>query len=827
MVTPLRIALALLALSFVGAVPDTARGQVTVTIDPALTPTPILRAVGPPRPMGAMRFPDGQRVEFVEDELIVHVEPAQKLKRFLGTYRGEVVRRDRRPPGRRRAARTGRWLLVRADPGRSRLDDLAGNLGRLGVSGEVAFSSERSARTVALFLREAHRSVSLNLGVRMEAIEEHPSSILPSGTISYLDASTWTWMTEDDDPNAPGSQGLSIGVVRAWDYLRYQGVQSGSVINRPFVAIVDNGFALNSDGRPSGGNLDFDNSSSAPRQVDVAAHDGQAGGQSPLLCGGAPCLWHGTDVFGVAAAYPRNRYGSAGTGGGFVRPLLVRIGTDAFTVADGIRAAALRGASVINMSGDFRCGGAHFFCALPPDDIYTMIYEAVAFARSSRAVVLAAAGNEGLPLDMVVGPVVRRLDVYPCRTPGVICVGGVDGAGMNMYNYGAPVDISAPGCVLSTIDPVSAAADNNNVGIDELASFCGTSAATPFIAGIVGLMKAAAPSISTETVLTALQANANPSPDPLVPRGYVDALRAVEAVLPNARPLLSDIKPARGTTIGWNRHPTLSATYRDPEVSDAIEDQYRWAGSVSFRSNRDGLLCTATRPPYSCTSMRDELSLGSHTILVRALDPFGASRLRTTRIDVVNRPPTINIGSPSGEERLYSHIPIRLTALVSDPDENVANIRVNWSSSRAGGLGSGSILEVMLPAGRQVLTATAVDGKGATDTATRTIEVISGAGKPLPVISAPEGTYFSPGETVTLLGKATDPEDGELSGRSLRWYSDIDGFLGIGKTLKVVLSGPESPCYPEYRRHQVRLVARDRDGNRAIAYQRISVGQVC
>ena len=156
----------------------------------------------------------------------------------------------------------------------------------------------------------------------------------------------------------------------------------------------------------------------------------------------------------------------------------MRIGTDAFTIADGIRSAALNGASVISLSLDFGCGDWHVVCSLPPDDIYEMVYEAVALARSGRSIVLAAAGNAG---DNVGGE-----DVYPCRTAGVICVGGVSTNKRNAYNYGAPVDISGPGCVLSTIDPQSAAVDNDGVGLDELPNFCGTSASTPFVAGSSG-----------------------------------------------------------------------------------------------------------------------------------------------------------------------------------------------------------------------------------------------------------------------------------------------------------------------------------------------------
>jgi Subtilase family len=345
---------------------------------------------------------------------------------------------------------------------------------------------------------------------------------------------------------------------------------------------------------------------------------------------------------------------------------------------------------------------------------------------------------------------------------------------------------------------MSAGQDTNDVGLDELKNFCGTSASTPFVAGIVGLMKAANPLMSTEQVLEALQASANPSPlDPLVARGYVDAFRAVERALPNARPSVTGVTPSFGTVVGWARHPRLSVTYTDPETP-TIEAAYRWRGRVSFRSDRNGLLCVATVPPYACDSTPDALRLGFHRILVRATDAFGATRTRHTLILVVNRRPAVTIGSPAAGATLYSHLPARLSAHVTDPDEPVSGVSVRWRSSRDGFLGSGTQLNKLLSAGHHVLTVEAVDAKGASSAATRAVDVLSGSGLPTPLITAPTccGPALTPGQAVTLRGHATDPEDGPLTGASLRWSSNVDGFLGTGEVLTVTLSGPAVPCIP-------------------------------
>ncbi len=67
---------------------------------------------------------------------------------------------------------------------------------------------------------------------------------------------------------------------------------------------------------------------------------------------------------------------------------------------------------------------------------------------------------------------------------------------------------------------------------------------------------------------------------------------------------------------------------------------------------------------------------------------------------------------------------------------------------------------------------------------------------------------------VLLKGLASDPEDGILSGESLTWFSDIDGELGIGSAISVILS-PGT--------HSLTLRAQDAAGNFSMAQATIQV----
>ncbi|MGB9880903.1 MAG: hypothetical protein ACPLRM_09085, partial [Anaerolineae bacterium] len=77
------------------------------------------------------------------------------------------------------------------------------------------------------------------------------------------------------------------------------------------------------------------------------------------------------------------------------------------------------------------------------------------------------------------------------------------------------------------------------------------------------------------------------------------------------------------------------------------------------------------------------------------------------------------------------------------------------------------------------------------------------------------GATLAPGYGVLLEGAASDIEDGPIPDDRLRWFSDVDGFLGTGKWVVTVLS-------PGY--HTITLTATDTDGNVTAARVQVYVG---
>jgi len=231
---------------------------------------------------------------------------------------------------------------------------------------------------------------------------------------------------------------------------------------------------------------------------------------------------HGTAVAGVAAAGADNGVGIVGMCWKCeILPVKVlnAAGSGSHSnIAAGIVWATDHNADVINLS----------LAGATESDV---VAKAVAYARNHGVVVVAAAGNEG-----------SSQRFYPAALPGVISVGATSGSD-NLYswsNHGSWVKVSAPGCAYT-----------GSTGPIRWTWWCGTSFATPVIAGIAALIKSESPGLSRariESIILHSTVNVRGVVD-----GRVDAARALRAAS-SANSGSPDPTPKTTPTDTWRGH---------------------------------------------------------------------------------------------------------------------------------------------------------------------------------------------------------------------------------------------------------------------------------
>ena len=263
------------------------------------------------------------------------------------------------------------------------------------------------------------------------------------------------------------------------------------------IAIIDNG-------APSD-HLDLN----VFKQRDVSDNDDDA---TPPQTYNQSSSWsHGTHCSGLATAEINNSTGIASLGGNAELIIVKATGdnqnpSSIYNSYAGVQWACENGANVISMS----YGSENSSNALQE---LINAYPEIVF--------LAAAGNDG-----------NSTQNFPAAYQNVIGVGSVDSndqrSSFSNYNVGFPwVDIAAPGGysyggLLSTV---------YTQNLNGYARFGGTSMATPFAAGLVGLMLSVNPSLSPSQIQGCLINSGVEINQNIGPR--IDAYQALLCVLPD------------------------------------------------------------------------------------------------------------------------------------------------------------------------------------------------------------------------------------------------------------------------------------------------------
>ncbi len=304
-----------------------------------------------------------------------------------------------------------------------------------------------------------------------------------------------------------------IKAQQAWDLSR----GAGTVI-----AILDTGSTSHPDLNANTlAGYDFITSSSVAG--DGGGRDSDASDPGDFTPGYSSS-WHGTHVAGTAAAVTNNSTGGAGTapeaklvharvlgrGGGSTSDI-----ADAVIWASGGTVSGVPAnpnpAEVINLSlgGSGTCGSA--------------MQAAINGAVARGTTVVVAAGNSNANVS----------GFTPANCANVISVASTTntGARSSFSNYGAGIDIAAPGSsIYSTLNSGS-----TTPGTPSYASYNGTSMAAPHVAGVVALMQSAAScALTPAQIETIIKNTASPfpsTPSQTIGAGILNAQAAVQGAI--------------------------------------------------------------------------------------------------------------------------------------------------------------------------------------------------------------------------------------------------------------------------------------------------------
>jgi hypothetical protein len=542
------------------------------------------------KPIGTLISEDGMAVQLPLNELIFFPENDEQLERFLQESGGSVVGTDVLP-GENRLPSS---YLIRINTQAASLGNLEQMRLLLGESGKLFASSEAVLRLYALGLHYVLEGYNVAVNPRLQFAGVPSPSATERGNVM---------------PNMRLSGPLNI--PRLWAFLALWDAD----LARIPMAVLDMGFAPNPDFRvPRGGLIECDMEGGAS-VLGFVCGPGTATGPPTVgnsLFGDAS--WHGNGVVTTAGGVINNAWGSAGTGGQVVVPMLYRFGlaSYAFEIGLGIRLAVNQGAAVINISAGYPCriittlgaepdictpegrlalcatvtaplaAAAAAACAAAPIiDLFAPGVGSTACAVATTAVVAAsatclatlAAGNlrgpmqeaiefateRGVPIVTIAGnvfvlpeiirdlvtlddPRTERWEIIPAMMPQTIVAGasGDDWPFANIHFFGARVDLWAPirSSYMAPSNTTAAAMSGPHVLYSGAAAprpgIGGTSAAAPYIAGVVAAMQAVNPVLDPRT----------PGLTPAARRAIPDTIKTILANSAWTANELRDMAPA-------------------------------------------------------------------------------------------------------------------------------------------------------------------------------------------------------------------------------------------------------------------------------------------
>lgn len=760
------------------------------------------------RPLAAVVDDSGIPVEFVEDELILVTSDAAQLDAFLKRWQG--VKISTYDPA--QSGLTGeQHHLVKINTALADRAMLQDDLARMNpnATDNLRVSSEEGAGLLGAAAREiaAGANVGINFIFRSEGIADRNVREDATGT--------GTIAGEGFDPNPNNwsyfrntNSNQKIGVGDAWAGLE----RAGRLGNKVYLCVIDGGFFPTND-MPD----NWEHRTNSIHAMDPYR-------SNEMGCGdGNPCLWHGMNATCAMAGKVDNGFGAAGPAGPVCgRLLTIRLSGDVFNYIGAFGIALTSSARIVNMSFSARVPATLTPSLLPFD-------RACAAARAGGMLLFAAAGNENSDVDaedcfdpcpIIDCEIACWEEAWwtPAENSGVIAVGALAPNSQNRAaysNWGAEeVDIFGPGTLWVGPDP-----EKNFTHV-----YNGTSAASPFVAGVAALVWAANPGLSDDDVERILYETAHTSPDGQV-RRYVDASAAVRNALGgNYLPYVKITGPS-SSGIGDRGFGGNALTFScEGDDLDGGPLQFTWS------SDRDGVFSNQQ-------SVTHTLSYGRHRVTVTVRDSSGAVASDSRDVEFVNAAPRVLIEKPTDGTGYYAGQRVYFAAWSWDFEQfgPLPDNAITWYSDLQGQLATGaSPFAQLTVVGTHTIRAVVRDPGGAEATSSIRLFVQQAPANLPPTAhigsvdfrDASDGDGRDPAHNndiyvhVTLRGVGWDLEDGDVPPERLAWSiegGDVTGYTTlVGESLTGRVTRLRVWLNRAGGQFTVRLTATDRAGQTGV-----------
>lgn len=209
------------------------------------------------------------------------------------------------------------------------------------------------------------------------------------------------------------------------------------------------------------------------------------------------------------------------------------------------------------------------------------------------------------------------------------------------------------------------------------------------------------------------------------------------------------------------------------------------------------------------------------------MDAFDLGTVELGKAECGNDAPTATIFNPNVDGTSYPWGKVNfLHGRAEDREDAIGDLKMLWESDKDPGwrveqFGKTSVNTQDLSTGEHNITFTVTDGGGRQAIATRRI-IITNEQPNAPVIVEPaDRASFTAGQCVPFRGRASDYEDGNLTGSSLEWTSNRLSTILIGTGNQFVCRPPDCSLLPG--EHTITLTAIDNTGTSRSTSRRITI----